>query len=565
MPALAAGLLCAAGFPGVALARVAPGQAFPITRGTTDLGRAPAATPVHVVLGLAPANRAAIDRMLVRQATPGDAFYHKALTPSQARALVAPSGARVNAVATFLARSGFTNLHVTPDNLLVSGDADVARADRAFSTDIHVLARGSQRMLANVTAASVPAALRSSVAAIAGLHTFAMQPNLVRPTAATQKRFVQECTSLEVIDACALSEFGPKDFQQVYDATAGSAANTPIAIIAEGQLSGVVSDLRQQESISGLPQVPVTIVETGPQSGDTSGADEWDLDSQFSTGIAQNVSQLYLYDAPSLADSDTSTEFDRFVTDDLAKAASASFGECELLAEIDGTPAIDDAIFAEAALQGQTVFASAGDTGTFCPAPDVGQNGVPVGLPGQEYPASSTYVVAAGGTTLFATSEGAYYGEIGWYSGGGGPSLIEKAGSWQGSASEVAELTGVRTVPDVAMDADPDTGANVIVSGAAEEVGGTSLSSPLSLGVWARLETAHANGLTFAAPIFYKEFTDDGGAGLSLPSGTSLTKAVGGFHDVLLGANPLPATPGYDVSTGLGTFDVGFSVSDILQ
>jgi len=96
-----------------------------------------------------------------------------------------------------------------------------------------------------------------------------------------------------------------------------------------------------------------------------------------------------------------------------------------------------------------------------------------------------------------------------------------------------------KTVPDVAMDADPDSGANVYVDGTPEGVGGTSLSSPLTLGVWARLESAHSNGLGFAGPLLYAQ------------SGSA------GFHDIILGdTGPYPATPGYDLATGLGTFDV---------
>ena len=554
--ALTAGLLLASAIPaGAAVSSDGVARAFPFVRGTADQGRAPASARMHVVIGLHVSNRAAIDALLMRQATRGDALYRHAFTASQARAIVAPSGARVNAIGEFLVRSGFSNVRVTRDNLLVSGDADVAHAERAFSTEIHTMVSGKEHILANVRPASVPSALRPYVASIQGLQTYTLHP------AAIVKPSVQSCTEVPALNECALSEFGPKDFQQTYDVGSANGAKTPIAIFAEGLLTGVVTDLRQQEAASGLPTVPVTIVPTGAQSGDTSGSDEWDMDTQYSTGIATTVSQLYLYDAPSLDDADITTMFDQFVTDDLAKAGSASFGGCETLAELDGEPATDDAIFAEAALQGQTIFASAGDTGTFCPAPVVSQNGVPAGLPGQEYPASSPYVVAAGGTTLLANSTGTYGSEIGWYSGGGGPSLIETAGAWQSAVVKTAALT--RDVPDIAMDADPNTGANVVVAGASEEVGGTSLSSPLSLGVWAILETANANALTFASPILYKEFSDEGGTTLAIPTG--LTKAVGGFHDILVGANPLPAKPGYDFSTGLGSFEVGLSVSDILK
>jgi len=84
------------------------------------------------------------------------------------------------------------------------------------------------------------------------------------------------------------------------------------------------------------------------------------------------------------------------------------------------------------------------------------------------------------------------------------------------------------------MDADPNSGANVYVGGSPEAVGGTSLSSPLTLGVWARLQSAHGNTLGFAALPLYRE------------NGTV------GFHDVTLGdTGPYPATPGYDLATGM--------------
>jgi subtilase family serine protease len=554
LAALGAGLFAVVLAPASAANWAAtPARAFPAMRGAVDLGRAPAALPIHVAIGLAGPNRSETDSIIVRQATPGDPLYHRYLSTAQARALVSPSGTRVAAVANYLARSGFTNVRVTPDNLLLLADGNAGVASRAFATEIHLLSTAAGRFYANTKPALVPVALRGAIVGIEGLHDLRMHSMLVKKTS------VQSCTEVPVLDICALSEFGPADFQQVYDATSASTgASTPIAIFGEGDLTQVVADLRTQEQLSHLPVVPVSVVLTGPQSGDTSGADEFDLDTQYSTGMAGNVSQLTIYDAPSLTDADTTTEFDRFVTDNSSKAASASFGECELLADLDGSTATDDAIFKEAALQGQTVFASSGDTGTGCLGVE---NGIPLGVPGVEYPASSTYVVAAGGTTLLANASGAYDAEIGWYAGGGGTSLVEAAGAWQSGVVPLSAI-GRKAVPDIAMDADPDTGANVIVSGSAEEVGGTSLSSPLSLGVWARLETAHANALGFAAPILYKEFSDEGGTSL-VPSG--LTRAIGGFHDIEFGGNPLPATPGYDYSTGLGTFDVGLSESDILK
>lgn len=109
-----------------------------------------------------------------------------------------------------------------------------------------------------------------------------------------------------------------------------------------------------------------------------------------------------------------------------------------------------------------------------------------------------------------------------------------------GTVCGLATTACGRAVPDVAMDADPNTGANVYVGGQPEGIGGTSLSSPLALGVWARVESARSNTMGYANPVFYAQ------------NGTSA------FHDVTLGdTGPYPATPGYDLATGLGTFDVG--------
>ena len=231
--------------------------------------------------------------------------------------------------------------------------------------------------------------------------------------------------------------------------------------MAEGDLTGVLSDLRIEEKAFGLPQVPVTVVPVGIASTDVSGADEWDLDSQYSSGVAQNLKMLYLYDTTSLSDSDLALEFSRWATDDKAKAASASLGECEIFPYVDGSMTVDDMIFLEAASQGQSFFASAGDTGSFCPVGPAGVNGVPLGAPLVNYPAASPYVVAVGGTTLLTNANGSYDKEITWYAGGGGVSQFETSPAWQEAAVAALATTGTRGVPDVAMDADPNSGALV--------------------------------------------------------------------------------------------------------
>jgi subtilase family serine protease len=504
----------------------------------TDIGPAAATTPMRVAVALNIQNRTALQRGIQN---------HVVLTPAQFTASYAPTASQASAVATYLTGSGFTNVRVASNRLLVTAQGTAAQAASAFNTSIERFSQNGRAVIANTTAAQVPWSLGSTVAAVLGL-TNAAQVRVHPVVAATNPP--SSCVVTGVGYPCT---YNPQGFWQAYDATSAPAGgSTSVAIFAEGAVNQVITDLRTEETANGLTQVPATIVPVGPASTDTSGLDEWDMDTQYSTGMAGTVSHLYLYDTTSLNDSDITAEFNQFAADNIAKAGSASFGECEFQASLDGSMQADDNAFMEAAAQGQTVFASAGDTGGFCPV-GVAANGVPAGVPDVNYPASSPWVVGAGGTTLVTNADGSYNNEIAWLAGGGGPSLFEAAPAYQsnvvpplGTVCATLAVACGRAVPDVAMDADPNSGANVYVSGQPVGVGGTSLSSPLTLGVWARLESAGGNALGFAGPLLY--------AAAGSPA----------FHDIVLGdTGPYPATPGYDFATGNGTFDVANAVTAI--
>ena len=502
-------------------------QAVPLGTGVTGAGALSAATPMTVHVALALRNQPALKQ---------DIASGKVLSAAAFRQQFAPTAAQVTAVQNYLTGQGLTLTGVSGNNVLVSARGSASAIEQAFHTTLQRVTAKGVTGFANTSAASVPASLSSTVVSVLGLNNvFRMtEPNTkVQPAVNPPST----CTVQGVI--CS---YNPQGFQTAYDATGtptGSA--TAEAIFTEGDVSGVVSDLRTEEAANGLPQVPVTIDNVGTPSTDTSGTDEWDMDTQYSTGMAQDVENLTLYNAPSLDDADLSMAFAAFASQDTAKAGSASFGGCEFESVLDGSVAADDELFEEAAAQGQTVFASSGDNGGFCSVLPV--NGVPAGAPDVEYPAASPWVVGVGGTTLLTKSDGTYNTELAWLAGGGGVSLFESQPSWQAGDGLVGTITGLvgrRTVPDVAMAADPNTGANVYVDGTPETVGGTSLSSPLALGVWDRLESAHSNGLGFASPLLYA------------------AQGSAAFHDVVLGdTGPWPATPGYDLATGLGTFDVG--------
>jgi len=534
----------------------------------TDLGALSATRRMTVEVGLTLRNRAALDKYVHDINTVGSASYGQSLTPAQFLAAYGPTSANVQAVETYLTSQGLGSFAVEPNNMFVTAQGTAAQVEAAFNTPIHrfrlTLAGQARTVYANTADAQVPTNLGGTVAAVLGLNNASrMSIPLHHKTAATMAT-IQRSGEVPAAGTPApptsanLNGFHPPEYASIYDAAGvPTGSNTSTAVFAEGNLTQVEIDLRQEEAMDKLPQVPYSVVPVGFQSADVSGLDEWDLDTQSSSGIAGNVQHLYVYDVGSLSDADVGMEFNKFVTQDVAKTGNASFGECESFPAIDGFMLMGDQIAENAAAQGQTIFASSGDTGSACAV--VSSNGVPgSGLPEPEYPASSQFITSVGGTTLLATNStgsppDTYIAEVAWTGGGCGISLFETQPPWQsgnvdapagGAPPAAAFVMGGRVVPDISMEADPNTGARIVVSGTVTQVGGTSLASPLSMGIWARIETAHNNSLGYAAPLLYALYKP-------------MPQAYPGFHDITLGnTGACQTATGYDIATGLGTFDI---------
>jgi subtilase family serine protease len=540
-------------------------QAYPVQylQNAVAVGSLEPSTAMHIVVGLQEQNADQVQSILRRMLTPGDPLYGTTYTLQQFVAQFGPTTAQLQAVESYLTTAGFTNVTVADNQLLIEADGTAGLVETAFNTTLQQYSLSGTSVYLNTTPAQVPASLSGMVIAVLGLNNVAtLHPDL--HTAQTGPQ-TDPCTTCAVPDLDNES-YTPQQYQIAYDAACpadnpncpaknfptGSA--TAVAVIAEGDLTQVVKDLRTYETTYGLPQVPVTVVNAGIASSDTSGADEWDLDSQTSTGIAQQVSHLYFYVATSMTDSDIALAINKAVSSNQVKAFNMSFGECEILPYLDGAMLVDDEVFGEAALQGITPFASSDDQGSACPVE--GTNGVPLsGPPDTAYPASSPYVIAVGGTYLFTNADYSFDFETAADFSGGGLSYFETSPFWQAYTGSgtlpivPSSETGNRGVPDVAMCAGgfelAICAANIFVDGTAELIGGTSLSSPLSMGAWARIESAHKNKLGFAGPLIYQ--LANGGP---TPSSTY-------FNDVLLGGNGLfTALPGYDYVTGVGSWDI---------
>jgi kumamolisin len=153
--------------------------------------------------------------------------------------------------------------------------------------------------------------------------------------------------------------------------------------------------------------------------------------------------------------------------------------------------------FQDAGTMGKTVFVAAGDSGS--------SDGVNDGANHVDFPASSPYVVGCGGTTLTAnTTSDTITSEVVWNeeaSGegatGGGVSDDFPKPDYQNNVNVPPPTTsgGGRGVPDVAADADPVTGYQVLIDGNSIVVGGTSAVAPLYAGLFARINQARVQPL----------------------------------------------------------------------
>jgi hypothetical protein len=301
------------------------------------------------------------------------------------------------------------------------------------------------------------------------------------------------------------------------------------------------SDLANFDAGLGLPDPPsfLKLDENGgtnyPGTNPAGpGADSWEaeaaMDVEWTHAIASEAN-LVLVEAKSDSLTDLLAAVNTARNLPGVSVVSMSFGFSEAALESQygaGAELSDDAIFTTpAGHQGVTFVAASGDNGS----------------PGI-YPADSPNVLAVGGTSLYINAGGTYSSEIGWSSSGGGTSTYEPEPSYQ----QGVQTSGSREIPDVAFDADPNTGVALYdsydnsVSAPWSKLGGTSLGAPC----WAGL-VAIANQLRAS-----NGFGSLDGPTQTLPGLYALPPSD--FNDITSGYNGgYSAGIGYDMVTGLGT------------
>ena len=336
----------------------------------------------------------------------------------------------------------------------------------------------------------------------------------------------------------AAVSYSPLQVAQAYDFPANTnGAGQCIGIVElgggfeEGDLSAFFNNLKIP-----LPQVTAVSVDgaTNSPTGDPSGPDgEVELDIEVAGSVAPGA-QIAVYFAPNtdqgFIDAVTAAVHDAKLNPSII---SISWGGPENSWTAQARNALNSAC-QDGATMGVTILAASGDDGA-----DDGTSS-----PVVDFPAASPYVVGCGGTklTLSGTSIGSEqaWNQLSANEGatGGGVSEVFSLPSYQQGVDVPAAPNGFtgRGVPDVAADADPESGYNVVVDGQQTVIGGTSAVAPLWAGLLARINQALGKNVGYVNPLLYSTTTEST------------------FHDITSGSNgDYSAEPGWDACTGLGT------------
>ena len=371
---------------------------------------------------------------------------------------------------------------------------------------------------------TLPKLLIGPVVAVLGLDN--------RPQAVPHFRFNAKPNATAV-------SYTPVQVAQAYQFPANaSGAGQTIGIIELG--GGYKSaDLTAYFKTLGMPAPAITavLVDGGKNAPTTANSADGEvmLDIEVSAAVAPGV-KIAVYFAPNtdqgFIDAITTAVHD---TTNNPSVISISWGGPESTWTAQALSALDAACQSAAAL-GITITVAAGDSGS--------SDGVTGGGSNVDFPASSPHVLACGGTTLQATGS-AITSEVVWNetaSGegatGGGVSNVFALPTWQAKANVPAPTvaSGGRGVPDVAGDADPQTGYTIRVDGSTGVIGGTSAVAPLWAGLIAVLNQQTGANAGFINPTIYA------------------AKAAASFSDITSGNNgTFSAGPGWDACTGLGT------------
>ena len=447
-----------------------------------------------------------------------------------------PTAQDYDRVVAWLRGEGLTIERTVPDRMTVAAGGTVASVSRALGASFsHIISEGQEYDSAN-SAPHVPAALSGIVASVNGL-----QPHL-------------HMNKLSIVNPLATSGFSPTQIRNAYAATGLSetGANTTTAIIIDTFPNP--TDLTKFWTREGVPQtlsnikfIPAVGGTLSPPSGEES------IDTEMASSIAP-ASKVRVYATTTLSNTDVDNGYEAVIFDLVngvkITQVSISLGQCETSVP-SGEFLTDEYYHAILGSLGATILVASGDSGS---------EGCKTAQNVADFAATSPDVTAVGGTTLNLNSNGSVASETAWtgcatFNGGGSGGGLSRefpTPSYQKSVRVSGQSLPSRGVPDVAADANPQTGVTIILDGKPVVFGGTSVAAPIWAGLMGLVNQARLaagkSTLGWLNPRLYRPGPE------------------ASFRDITVGNNCGFSTEvGYDLVTGWGAPRMNILLPDLLK
>lgn len=499
-----------------------------------QIGPKPSTDVLHLSIGIPYGDQAGISNFVDAVSNPKSLSYRQFIPPEEVGSRFGISAANLKKVSAYLSSYGLKIHLVAKNRLSILAEGTVAQAEAAFNTSIVEFVQpisakpGSVIRYSYTTAPSVPNSIRSYVTVIGGLENF------MRP-----KRH---------------STLTPNQLQTLYGVSPifNNGVQGQGRTIAISNWDGYrLANIPLEYGQFNLPAPAagagsnVKIVSINGHNGNTETyAGEGDIDIQCTLGTAP-LCNLVIYDDAN--DSDLLSVLTQEANDNIADIVTESYGwstsgNTAYFVQVHG-------IHLSMSAQGITYMAAAGDSGTS-------------GVESYAYPDEDPEVLIVGGTSVTTDSSGNRLSESVWNN-----SIGAGGGGWAVTAEPFNVLpayqkgNGVptnipyRLSPDIALDADPNTGYQIFMGETLEPGwGGTSCASPTAAGALADSEQQ----LIAAGAL-----TKDKAGNQRLGRLQDLIYSYNGdptiFFDVVTGNNgTLPdgsnsnAGPGWDTASGWG-------------
>jgi len=601
---------------GTVMSAVGAAPSLPV--GTRVTGPEPRSAIMHVTVALRSADPGGLGRLAMQVSTPGSSGFRRFLRPGQIEQRFGPPPAVAAALGSWLRSRHLVTGPVLGDGLLLPATGSAGQIEAAFQTTIERVRLADGRTArVNRQAPRVPAGLRSGVTAVIGLDNLVLpRPELASPPVPGPAACRAARSVAHVYTAGRLAhayKFNPlyrqDDFGQHVTVALYELAN-----YADKDIQAYKRCYRVNPFVRRVPVDGGTSIGANP-----GGTEEVTADIQVLAAMAPRANIL-VYEAPASGGPESTVDnYGSIVQQDRAQVVSSSWGNCEPIMKA-GEPSVlrtEAEIFQEMAIQGQSMMAAAGDTGS----EDCLSKITVADYPRLAYrlavddPASQPFVTGVGGTTITrygsppvqaawnqtpggkgyrAPFNGRHHRPAGFPGnrvGTGGISGMWRMPPWQAGFDHTGNASGARCsaprgtdcreVPDVSALAAGGTSTTrgYVIYGTAGgfkdsgwvTAGGTSLASPL----WASLtaladQQMPAHRLGLLSPSLYRIARADPQAFTDVTAGDNDYLAARGHpshrtcRDGRSRHQPCyRAARGYDMATGLGTPQASYLITDL--